>query len=406
MQLTSGSPIAPSRPRFAATPVVESPQVAVLIDDSGSYGRDLLAGIGRYQRESKNPWALYIVRRRRFESPSLCLRDWGGQGVIVGVDSPEAEAELKALNLPVINVSGALDQPFFPTLVQDPFLTAHLALHSFDERGLRHHAFVGDALQQLSLERHREFEGLLNSRGASCSSLLLNAHDAGVGRSVQIIGRWLQSQRRPLAVWAGDDAMGVQVLNACLSMNINVPEEVSVLGVDNNTSIVELASPPLSSIILNGEGAGYTAARTLDCWMTGEVPPQGRIREFAPVGVAWRRSTDVCAVGDPHVARALKIIQHEACKGLRVADVVDRVPLARRQLEVRFKAVMHRTMLAEVWRVQCRHAKELLETTNLPLVEVAERCGYEYLEHFSKVFKKVVGKPPAAYRKAWRKGLS
>jgi LacI family transcriptional regulator len=383
-----------------------SQQVAVLIDDAGSYSRDLLMGIGRYQRESKKPWALYIIHRRRFEMPPPSLRAWRGQGIIARVDTLEVEAELRSLGLPVVNISGALKEPFFPTLSQDPLLAAHLALKCFDDRGFRHHAFVGDSLQQWSLERWEEFKRLLGARGEKCGNLLLNPGESGAGRAVQIIGQWLKTQPRPLGIWAGDDGMGLQVLNACLIGNIRVPEDVAVLGVDNDVSIAELASPPLSSIILNGEGAGYRAAQLLDRWMAGEAAATGKIFQLAPAGVAWRRSTDVFAVEDPHVAKALRMIQQEACGGLRVAEVVGRVPLARRQLEMRFKAAVHRTLLAEIWRVQCRRAQELLETTDLPMVDVAEQCGYEHLEHFSKVFKKVVGHPPGEHRRNWRRLMS
>lgn len=392
--------------RFRETAVAESRQVAVLIDDSGSYSRDLLMGIGRYQRESRNPWALYIIHRRRFEMPPPTLRNWRGQGIIARIDTLQVEAELRSLDVPVVNVSGALKEPYFPTLTQDPLLAAHLALKCFDDRGFRHHAFVGDSLQQWSLERWEEFRRLLGARGESCGHLLLNPAESGAGSAVQIIGKWLKTQPRPLGVWAGDDGMGLQVLNACLIGNIRVPEDVAVLGVDNDVSIAELAPPPLSSLILNGEGAGYRAAQLLDRWMAGEAPVLGKVHQLAPAGVAWRRSTDVFAVDNPHVAKALKIIQQEACDGLRVAEVVRRVPLARRQLEMRFKSAVHRTLLAEIWRVQCRHAQELLETTDLPMVEVAEQCGYEHLEHFSKVFKKVVGHPPGEHRRNWRRMVS
>ncbi|WP_157211149.1 xylose operon transcription regulator XylR [Verrucomicrobium spinosum] len=379
-------------------------QVAVLVDDTGAYSRDLLMGIGRYQRENKKPWALHVIRRRRFELPPPCLQEWRGQGVIARVDTPEVERSLKALRLPVVNVSGALKKPFFPTLTQDPLLAAHLALKCFDDRSFRHHAFVGDSLQQWSLERYEQFRHLLEARGGVCGSLLLSPEASEADRAPEVIGRWLNSQPRPLGIWAGDDRVGLQVLNACLHSNIRVPEDVAVLGVDNDISLTDLAPPPLSSIILNAEGAGYRAAQTLDLWMAGEVPPMGTIQQLAPVGVAWRRSTDVFAVDDPHVASALKIIQREACDGVRVAEVVGRVPIARRQLEMRFKDVVHRTLLAEIWRVQCRRAKELLETTNLPLLDVAEQCGYRHLEHFSKVFKKVVGHPPGEHRRNWRRG--
>lgn len=368
------------------------------MDDTGSYARDLLSGIAKHQRECRHPWSLHIVRRRRFALPPACLRSWNGHGIIARVDTLEVENELRQTGLPVVNVSGALKQPFFPTFLQEPMLAAQLALQCFTERGFRNYAFIGDAMQDWSLERGRCFEGLLTDRGSTCSPLLLHPDESNADRAVSIIRQWLKHQPKPLAVWVGDDAMGVQVLSACLQQGVRVPEDVAVLGVDNDTSLTELTTPPLSSIVLNGEGVGYSAAKTLEKWMQGEAPRTGSVITLPPLGIAFRRSTDVMAVTDPHVALALKIIQQEACHGLRVADLIERVPLARRQLECRFKAALNRTLLGEIWRVQCHHARELLETTDIPMMEVAERCGYEYPEHFSKVFKKVVGCSPGKHR--------
>ncbi|MEY4483830.1 MAG: Xylose operon regulatory protein [Verrucomicrobiota bacterium] len=372
--------------------------VAVLIDDTGSYARDLLSGIAKHQRECRVPWSLHIVRRRRFEAPPPCLRSWDGHGIIARVDSPEVERELRETGLPVVNVSGSLKQSIFPTFVQEPMLAARLALQCFEERGFRNFAYVGDSMQEWSLERARHFESILIERGNGCARLLLHPDDSGADRAVRIIRQWLGSQPRPLAVWVGDDAMGVQVLNACLQDNVKVPEEVAVLSVDNDTSFTELTTPPLSSVILNGEGAGYLAAKTLEEWMRGKPPQPGYRVTLPPLGIAFRRSTDVMAVDDPHVALALKIIQQEACMGLRVAELVGRVPLARRRLECKFRTALNRTLLEEIWRVQCHLARELLETTDLPMMEVAERCGYEHVEHFGKVFKKVMGCSPGKYR--------
>lgn len=372
--------------------------VAVLMDDNGSYARDLLTGIARHQRESHAPWSLHIVRRRRFEKPPPCLTSWDGHGIIARIDSLEVESELRKTGLPVVNVSGSLKESVFPTFVQEPMLAARLALQCFEERGFRHFAYVGDSMQEWSLERARYFESILIDRGRGCARLLLHPDDSGADRAVHIIRQWLRSQPRPLAVWVGDDAMGIQVLSACLQEKIRVPEEVAVLGVDNDTSLTELTTPPLSSVILNGEGAGYLAARTLEEWMRGKPPQPGYRVTLPPLGIAFRRSTDVTAVDDPHVALALKIIQKEACQGLRVSELVEKVPLARRQLERRFRNTVNRTLLAEIWRVQCHHARELFETTNFPIDEVAVRCGYTHTEHFSKVFKKVLGYSPGKHR--------
>ncbi len=273
-----------------------------------------------------------------------------------------------------------------------------MALKCFEDRGFRHHAFVGESQQQWSLERCRHLSDLLGLRGKELSRLLIHPDDFAAEGISKLILNWLVKQPRPLAVWAGDDEMGINVINACLREGIRVPEDVAVLGVDNDISVVEICTPPLSSVILDGEGAGYKAAQTLDSWMAGHQPPSGIISALPPRGIAFRRSTDVCAVEDPHVGRALRIIQKEACRGLRVSDLVDRVPISRRQLEVRFKGLLNRTLLDEIWRVQCEHACLHLEQSDLSMIEIAERCGYEHLEHFSKVFKKVMGHPPGRHR--------
>ena len=369
------------------------------MDDTGSYARDLLEGIARHQRESPKPWSLHLVRRRRFELPPECLNAWTGDGVIARVDSLEVELALKRTGLPVVNVSGALENPYFPTFVQDPVLAARLALGCFDERGHRHHAFIGDSLQQWSLDRLRHFDRLLCERGDICRRLLLHPDDLYADRAVQMIHDWLRKQPRPLAVWAGDDAMGLQVLNACLRGGLRVPDDVSVLGVDNDVTLTKMTTPPLSSLILNGEGAGFLAARALEQLMAGDRVKNSGVTALAPLGIAFRGSTDVHVADDPHVSLALKIIEREACRGLRVAELANRVPLARRQLETKFKAALGRTLLTQIRIVQCRKAQFLLETTDLTMVAVAERCGYEHLEHFSRVFKKVVGHTPGQHRR-------
>ncbi len=168
---------------------------------------------------------------------------------------------------------------------------------------------------------------------------------------------------------------------------------------DDDDMLCEAATPPISSIASNAEEIDYRAAERLHRLMNGQPDDEPHVVNMPSRSVTLRRSTDLHAVDDPHVAQALRIIEQEACAGLRVVDLVAQVPVARRLLERRFKVALGRTLLQEIWRVQCRQAAELMETTKLPMLDIAERCGYEHLEHFSAVFKKVMSLPPGAYRK-------
>lgn len=378
--------------------------VAVFVDGADSHSRGVLRGVGRYKDELPHPWSLLPVRRRRFEMPSLCLKSWArqGDGIIATVDSPEVELALHTCGLPVVNLSGALEKPAFPTCIQDPEQAARMAVSVFCERGFSYFAVVGFEGMRCSVECARYFKSLLEERGLPCAELTFSIKDMQADRVGALITTWLRRVPQPLALWACDDEMALHVVNACLRAGIRVPEQVAVLGMDNDEMLCEAATPPISSIISNAEEIGYRAARRLHRLMNGEPDAEPQVVTVPPRSVRLRRSTDLHAVDDPHVAKALRIIEQEACSGLRVVDLIAQVPVARRLLERRFKAAVGRTLLQEIWRVQCRQAAELMESTKLPMLDIAERCGYEHPEHFSVVFKKVMGLPPGAYRNQHR----
>ena len=392
--------------RSSVEPKEKPFHVAVFVDESGSYARGALRGIVRHQKELPCPWSLLLVKRLRFDVPSFCLNSWArqGSGIIARVDSREVELALQTCGLPVVNLSGALEKPVFPTCIQDAERAARLAVDVFCDRGFRHFAFVGFEFMRWSVERGRCFKSLLEERGWHCAELTFSIKDMRADRIGARITTWLALFPQPLALWACDDEMALHVVNACLRAGIRVPEQVAVLGMDDDDMLCEAATPPISSIATNAEEIGYRAARRLHRLMNGQPDDEPHVVNMPSRSVTLRRSTDLHAVDDPHVAQALRIIEQEACAGLRVVDLVAQVPVARRLLERRllerrFKAALGRTLLQEIWRVQCRQAAELMETTKLPMLDIAERCGYEHLEHFSAVFKKVMSLPPGAYRK-------
>jgi LacI family transcriptional regulator len=186
-------------------------------------------------------------------------------------------------------------------------------------------------------------------------------------------------------------------LDACRRLGVGVPDEVAVLGVDNDEVLCELAAPPLSSIIPNTHRTGYEAAALLEQMMAGRKMA-GETHLIPPSGLATRQSTDALAIEDTNVAQAVRFIREHACQGIRVQDVIRAVPQARRLLESRFRKLLGRTPHEEIIRVQLNRVKQLLVETDLSLSEIATRTGFAHVEYLSVVFKNKAGTPPSQYR--------
>jgi LacI family transcriptional regulator len=193
------------------------------------------------------------------------------------------------------------------------------------------------------------------------------------------------------------DFRGQQVLDACRRMNIAVPDEVAVIGVDNDELLCELANPPLSSVIPNTYRTGYEAAALLAEMMAGRSF-RSEAHLIPPLGVATRQSTDVLAIHDRNIARAIHYIRNNACNGINVQDVIKAVPQSRRLLEKRFMKFLGRTPHEEIIRVQLDRVKQLLTQTDLPLEEIAPRTGFAHVEYLSVAFKRETGMPPSKFR--------
>jgi LacI family transcriptional regulator len=214
---------------------------------------------------------------------------------------------------------------------------------------------------------------------------------------VDAIAAWLATLPKPVAVFSCYDNRGQQVLEACRRASLPVPEEIAVLGVDNDEVLCVLSPPPLSSIILNSRRVGWEAAALLALMMQGETfPPAPQL--VPPVGIVTRQSSDILAVGDAKIAAALRYIREHACERIRVSDVLRACPMARRVLEARFRQFIGRTPRQEILRVQLNRVKELLVGTDLPVWEIAERTGFEP-EYLSVVFKQENDLAPSEYRR-------
>jgi LacI family transcriptional regulator len=194
------------------------------------------------------------------------------------------------------------------------------------------------------------------------------------------------------------------VIDACGRLGLAVPEQVAVLGVDNDEVICNLCTPTLSSVVPNPEMVGYRAAEVLDELMSGggPRPEEAWPMLIEPLGVATRQSTDLEAVEDPEVALALKIIREGSCRGLTVPDLLDRVLISRSSLERRFRKEVGLSPQGMIRQTQVKRAQQLLVETDLSLDQIAPLVGFKHAEHFAVVFKRQVGQTPGAYRRRFR----
>ncbi|MFM9952570.1 MAG: substrate-binding domain-containing protein [Opitutaceae bacterium] len=380
-------------------------KVALLFEANNAYARGLLVGIGDYIL-SHGPWSVHYAELGPADAPPPWLRAWDGHGMIVRGENRRLARAVAELSTPTIDLTPSRLLPRAPWVKSDDAAIAHLAAQHFLERGFRHFAFCGDARFSWSQRRGERFAQLAREAGHTChhfapppaprprSSAL---HPLDADATVDAIGTWLTSLPKPVAVFACYDNRGQQVLEACHRTGLAVPEQVAVLGVDNDEVLCALSPPPLSSITLNPRRAGWEAAALLSRLMRGELlPPAAHL--IPPVAIATRQSTDILAVHDPKIASALRYIREHACAGIGVGEVLRHCPMARRALENRFARLLGRTPGEEILRVQLNRVKELLIGTKLPIWEIAGRTGFGP-EYLSVVFQRQFKTTPSRFRR-------
>ncbi len=191
---------------------------------------------------------------------------------------------------------------------------------------------------------------------------------------------------------ASYDIRAQQVLDLCRELEILVPDEVAVIGVDNDPIVCNLAFPSLSSVIPNAVGAGYLAAELLEARMSGK-PVAADAHLLAPVGVATRQSTDILAVEDPDIRNAAKYIRDHACEGITVADILQAIPLSRRVLESRFRKATGQSPHDAILAQKLNKVEQLLRESDLSLDSIAQKTGFDHTEYMSVAFRKRYGFP-------------
>ena len=357
-------------------------RVGVIVNNVGGYSRGVLRGLASFA--SARAWSCRVegVNEASLERH---LSDF--DGLIVQAATPAQLKKLSGLRVPVVNVSSKLESGRTPSVVSDDKAVGRLGAEHFLRRGYRNFAFHSPYDRQFATLRHEGFSQRLAEAGQAVH--LIKDDDS--------LAAALKELDRPLAVMGCNDRAALAVLEACRTASLRVPDEVAVLGVDNDDLIQSLAHPPLSTINTARERIGFEAGVMLEQLLAGKtiaspvvlVPPQG---------VMTRLSTDTLAIGDAEVAEAVRFIQAHAGRAITVEDVTRELTMSRRQLERRFRGALGRSILDEIVRNRVDRARQLLVETQLTLPQIAIACGFKSASYFSVVFRKQMGETPGAFR--------
>jgi LacI family transcriptional regulator len=384
--------------------MTEPKRVLLLIETAKAYGRDLLEGIGRYAM-AHGHWSLYVEERALHDPQPNWLAKWKGDGIIFRSFSAAMVEAIQFCGVPSVETHSQIAGHGFPLVYADEKTIARIAVDHFLQRNFQNIGFCSISEDRWVQWRRNAFVENLKTRRLTCHLLSAKSSEGRSGweEQLQQLAAWVRQLPKPVAVLAANDVCGMRLIDACRLVNIAIPEQVAVLGVDNDAVLDTLTSPPMSSIDPNAARIGYEAAVLLDDLMHGIAQPQNPIF-IEPAGVVARQSTDVSAIEDPELAAALTFIRHNAMRGIVVEDILSFLSISRATLERRFTRSIGRTPKEEIVRVQLEHVKRLLTLTDDSLMEIADLTGFKTCSHLSVVFKRNTGLSPNQFRMHCQEG--
>lgn len=369
----------------------------------GGLDAQVMRGFNLY-RHSVGPWTIADAGHQRAYIDRVLNRAGSIHGVLANVTDRGLADRLRATGLPIVDVSGISAEAGFVRVTADNVAVGRVAAGHFLERGFRRFIFASPQQRSFERERWQGFhEGLAQRFDRPRVGWFLLEGGSWIDEVGQrplshaAFYQMLVDADEPVAILAGYDRPGMEICDHCRTLGIAVPEQVAVLGVDDNEYLCESCEPPLSSVMLPGQKIGHEAARLLHAMMDGQPPPDQTIL-LPPVGVHTRHSTDIAAIDDRGIAQALSIMRQRAAEPINVTDLADAVHMDRRTFYRHFRKAIGRTPLQELDRLRIELARERLVGTHTSIYEIALAVGFADVDRFGRKFKQETGLTPSQFR--------
>jgi LacI family transcriptional regulator len=361
--------------------------------------RLMMSGVARFMQEHE-PWSIYLKPTFAERSLRRWLEQWNGDGIITTIQEEDRGA-LDHVSIPIVDLLGANPDRGFPVVKTDDHAVGKIGAEHLLERGFRNFGFCEYSGLFWSRARREGFEQRVQASGFSCQtygSSPLGQGGPEMWEAHQLaLMKWIESLAKPAGVMTTSDMLGQQLLEACQRMRVEIPDAVAVVGVDNDEPICRISYPPLTSVIIDDQQRGYEAAALLSRLMSGEAKPRAPIL-IEPIGVAARASSDVFAIEDDLLVRALRHLRDAAFSPVGVDQIASDLQVSRSLLERKFRRLLGRSVNDEIVRLRINRAIELLRETQLDLKVIASRCGYSSQAYMTTVFKQHLGRTPGSYR--------
>jgi LacI family transcriptional regulator len=373
-----------------------------MVESSRTCERDFLRGIARYAR-THGPWTFYhkpkfyLASNHRTTSISQIQR-FNPDGIILS--DVEKMDDILNLGRPTIVHTFKSDSYNVPMVLGDTQQTGRMGADHLMRLGFKHYAYCGIGNYYWSKGRYLSFRKTIDQAGFNAGYYELNPRRMRDARQKELkyLVEWLESLPKPLGLMACADDCSQYIVEACKISNLHIPEQISIIGVDNDDMICEFSNPALSSIALNFEAAGYQSAKLLN-YLISDGHAENKSITVKPTHIEVRSSTDILAIDDPDVVAAVRYIRMHGNHLIQTADVMNEVTCCQRLLHTKFKQILGRSVHQEIKRVHIERIAKLLRETDLSISQIAHKLGYSNANHLARYFHEQMSITPLGYRK-------
>jgi LacI family transcriptional regulator len=376
--------------------------------------QDVMAGISEYAH-NKGDWQIIIWPDNTLESLRF-LKEHGCKGAFVSVQTSTKAQQILQIGMPVIALSTLQDMSRLPFISADNQKVAELAYEHLSNKKFKNYGFFGLTESKWTYERSEHFSELItrdggilhrfNERPITTESDMVPfpklCIDMMLTQGQEDLIQWLRNLPKPIAILASCDIVACYLSNIANEQGFTIPDEIAIMGVDNDSALCNICNPPLSSVALNLKKAGYEAATLLDQIISGHQQLQGQRVTIVPEYVKSRGSTDILAVDDPEIVMALKYIRANSNKPMQVEDIANHLCVSKRSLQLKFQKALGRAIHDEIILAHLEIAKTLLIETDLPVDAIAEKSGFSYTSNMRRAFLTHTNMLPRKFRQHHR----